>query len=167
MMRRPGRRTRPRRGRNTASSAVLVLPVADEGLPYMWWTPAPPCTGVYLPAFVNAGRAPEGFGTAGSARHRMRRPEDALVDTYYERSYWWRFQRLLDLVKGDEQEAETCDTGRLATQSRGGCPASPASRRTPERWSSMALSRRERRALREVERVLSPEDPPASSPPAR
>jgi secernin len=32
----------------------------------------------------------------------MRRPEDAPIDTYDERSYWWRFQRLLDLVKGDE-----------------------------------------------------------------
>jgi secernin len=87
---------------NTASSAVFVLPVAEAGLPYMWWTPVTPCTGVYLPVFVDAGRLPEGFDAAGSAGHRMRRPEEAPVDTYDGRSYWWRFQRLLDLVKGDE-----------------------------------------------------------------
>jgi secernin len=87
---------------NTASSAVFVLPVADEGLPYLWWTPVTPCTGVYLPVFIDAGRPPEGFAVAGSAGRRMRRPEDAPIDTYDERSYWWRFQRLLDLVKGDE-----------------------------------------------------------------
>ncbi len=34
---------------NTASSAIFVLPSEPDRLPHLWWTPATPCTGVYLP----------------------------------------------------------------------------------------------------------------------
>ncbi|MBB5159957.1 C69 family dipeptidase [Saccharopolyspora phatthalungensis] len=87
---------------NTASSAVFVLPAGDEPLPYLWWTPVTPCTGVYLPVFVGAGRVPAAFATAGSAGRLPRCPVDAPEDTFDEGSYWWRFRLLLDRVKGDE-----------------------------------------------------------------
>lgn len=87
---------------NTAGSAVFVLPKSGEGLAHLWWTPVTPCTGVYLPVFVDAGRVPGIFSTAGTAGVRECPPEHAPVDTYDEGSYWWRFRRLLDLVKGGE-----------------------------------------------------------------
>jgi secernin len=89
---------------NTASSAIFVLPDGEDALPYMWWTPVTPCTGVYLPVFVGAGTVPEAFATAGPAAGPSR-PEDAAEDGYDRRSYWWRFRRLLDTVKGDEEMA--------------------------------------------------------------
>lgn len=87
---------------NTAASAIFVLPKDSDGLPYLWWTPVTPCTGVYLPVFVHAGGVPRELAAAGSAGRRLRRPDDAPADTYDDRSYWWRFRRLLDVVKGDD-----------------------------------------------------------------
>lgn len=88
---------------NTAGSAVFVLPKSGEGLAHLWWTPVTPCTGVYVPVFVDAGRVPGIFSAAGTAGVRECPAEHAPVDTYDEGSYWWRFRRLLDLVKGGEQ----------------------------------------------------------------
>jgi secernin len=88
---------------NTASSVVVVLPEGEDALPHMWWTPLTPCTGVYLPVFVHAGRVPAQFTQAGPAGQRTQRPDQAPLDTFAPDSYWWRFRRLLDEVKGGEQ----------------------------------------------------------------
>ncbi|GAB3433751.1 peptidase C69 family protein [Flindersiella endophytica] len=86
---------------NTASSVVCVLPAPDQGLPYMWWTPLTPCTGIYVPVFVHAAGVPESFTRAGSAARRGR-PEDVPADTFSRDSYWWRFAQLLERVKGSD-----------------------------------------------------------------
>lgn len=86
---------------NTASSSVCVLPRDGGGLPHMWWTPLTPCTGVYLPVFVDAATVPVSFTRAGSVGERGR-PEDVPADGYRADSYWWRFHRLFETVRGDE-----------------------------------------------------------------
>lgn len=87
---------------NTASSAVFVLPNHPDRLPHLWWTPATPCTGVYLPVFIHAGRVPDALTRTGPAGSAPTTPETATRDTYDQRSYWWRFQQLLDVTKTDE-----------------------------------------------------------------
>lgn len=91
---------------NTASSTIVVLPGGEDALPYAWWTPCTPCTGVYLPVFVGAGTVPESFATPATA---LSRPEDAPEAGYDPRSYWWRFRRLLDTVKGGEMAWDFAD----------------------------------------------------------
>ena len=91
---------------NTASSTVFVLPGGEDPLPYVWWTPCTPCTGVYLPVFVDAGTVPEAFAASDTAQCR---PEDAPEPAYDPRSYWWRFRRLLDTVKGGEMAWDFAD----------------------------------------------------------
>lgn len=86
---------------NTASSSVCVLPPNGEGLAHMWWTPLTPCTGVYLPVFVDAGTVPARFTRAGSTGTRGR-PEDVPADTFSADSYWWRFHQLFEAVRGDD-----------------------------------------------------------------
>jgi secernin len=83
---------------NTASSAVFVLPSGDRP-PHLWWAAATPCTSVYVPVFV--GSLPEVLGRAGTARTTSCNPERAPEDAPADDSYWWTFQRLLDVVKGD------------------------------------------------------------------
>jgi len=93
---------------NTASSSVSVLPEAGEGLPHMWWTALTPCTGLYIPVFVDALTVPTPLTIAGSvgeplARSGNRpRPEHVSQDSYAEDSYWWRMYRLLETIKGGE-----------------------------------------------------------------
>lgn len=83
---------------NTAGSAIFVLPRNEDELPYLWWTPVTPCTGLYIPVFV--GELPESLTLAGSAGNQPRRAEDASPDSYSDESYWWHFQRLLDSCAG-------------------------------------------------------------------
>ncbi|MGH3313150.1 MAG: C69 family dipeptidase [Streptomyces sp.] len=88
---------------DTAASTVFVLPTeeqCDQHLPHLWWSPVTPCTGVYVPVFVDAGGLPETVSAAGTAGHRPQRPENATKDAFDERSYWWRFQELLERAKG-------------------------------------------------------------------
>lgn len=85
---------------NTASSAIFVLP-SDERPPYLWWAAATPCTSVYVPVFVDALGLPDTLGRSGSARATSFNPEQAPEDAPAAGSYWWTFQRLLDVVKAD------------------------------------------------------------------
>lgn len=86
---------------NTASSAIFMLSDAPDRLPHLWWSPVTPCTGVYLPVFIHAGTVPQALATAGPSGGTCH-PEKAVRDTFDPRSYWWRFQQLLDVVKGGE-----------------------------------------------------------------
>lgn len=88
---------------NTAASTVFVLPGTVDQLAHLWWSPVTPCTGVYIPVFVDAGSVPEILSTAGPAGGSRWRAEDAPQDTYDEASYWWRFHRLLEVAKGGPQ----------------------------------------------------------------
>jgi secernin len=86
---------------NTASSAVFMLSDAPDRLPYLWWSPVTPCTGLYIPVFLHAGTVPGPLARSGPAGGACR-PEQAARDTFDPASYWWRFQQLLDVVKGGE-----------------------------------------------------------------
>ena len=85
---------------NTAASTITVLP--EDGTAVMWWAPVTPCTSVYLPVVVGGNSVPGLLATAGTARGTGPNPEQAEQDRYAEDSLWWRFQRLLELVTGDE-----------------------------------------------------------------
>jgi secernin len=86
---------------NTASSAVMRLHRSD-GLAHLWWAAATPCTSVYVPVFPAAGRVPDALATP-AAPDPVPRPEEVAPAEFDDGSYWWRFQRLLDTVKGGEQ----------------------------------------------------------------
>jgi secernin len=91
---------------NTASSCIAVLPQSPEGFPVFWWTPGPPCNGCYVPFFVHGHRLPDVVSRAGQGgrKHRVTPPPEVARDTYppgESVSYWWRFRRLIDIVKGD------------------------------------------------------------------
>jgi len=85
---------------NTAASSIMVSP--RLGTPLMWWAPATPCTSVYVPVTVQDAGVPETLSRAGSAHATGPSPEDAEQDGPADASYWWRFQRLLETVNGDE-----------------------------------------------------------------
>lgn len=85
---------------NTAASIVAVLP--QDGQPFMWWAAAPPCVSVYLPVSVSSPQLPQVLETAGTARGSGPSAEGAPADGYADDSYWWAFQRLLEVVAGDE-----------------------------------------------------------------
>lgn len=85
---------------NTVSSAVFDIP--EDGIPTMWWTPIPPCVGVYIPFYVQSGGVPDSVSRAGTAGREVVSPMQATGDEYRDGSYWWEFMRLLRAVKGDE-----------------------------------------------------------------
>ncbi len=85
---------------NTASSCIAALPTSEEDLPVFWWTPGPPCTGCYVPFFVHGSKVPASVSQAGTVGKRVTPAPMAVEDTFAAGSYWWRFRRLLDAVKG-------------------------------------------------------------------
>jgi len=85
---------------NTAASTITVL--SAQGTPVMWWAPTTPCTSLYLPVVVHPNGVPPLLSTAGTGRDTGPHPERAEEDRFAEDSLWWRFQRLLELVAGDE-----------------------------------------------------------------
>ncbi len=87
---------------NTASSAVFILPEADDRLAQMWWTPVTPCTGLYIPVFAATGHLPDVLARAGSQGKTVTAPSHAKPDEFSKTSYWWLFRELLDRIKGDE-----------------------------------------------------------------
>jgi secernin len=87
---------------NTASSAVFILPASKDRLPVFWWTPCPPCTGLYLPFFVDGSKLPEILSTAGKAGKSVTAPPEAIQDEFSSNSWWWQFRELHDMVRGDE-----------------------------------------------------------------
>jgi secernin len=85
---------------NTAASAVMVLP--DGGTPVMWWAAGTPCTSVYLPVVLDTSALPPALTHAGTARGSGPSPAGVEEDRFADDSYWWRFQRLLEVVSGDQ-----------------------------------------------------------------
>jgi secernin len=85
---------------NTAASMVAILP--EEGEPFMWWAAAPPCVSVYLPISVSSPDLPKVLGKAGTQHGSGPSSEGVAADGYTDDSYWWAFQRLLEVVAGDD-----------------------------------------------------------------
>ena len=87
---------------NTASSAICVLPQSEDHLPMLWWSPVTPCTGLYVPIFIDGGPLPALLSRAGTAGKTVTPPPEATEDRFKKGSYWWLFRELLDRIKGDE-----------------------------------------------------------------
>ena len=87
---------------NTASSSIMRLHRPHGLVRYLWWAAATPCTSVYVPVFPAAGRVPDALALP-AAPDPPPRPEEVAPAAFDHRSYWWRFQRLLDTVKGGEE----------------------------------------------------------------
>lgn len=87
---------------NTAASAIILLPDSKDRLPIMLWSPLTPCTGCYLPFFVDGGAPPPVVSRAGTAGRFVKGATDCPRDRYSPDSYWWAFRELLETVKFDE-----------------------------------------------------------------
>lgn len=85
---------------NTAASIIVDHAKTEDGLTVIWWTPLPPCTGAYVPLFLEAGNLPATL-TMPERPLGMRAPEEFAQAPFDPMAYWWRFQNLLDAVKGD------------------------------------------------------------------
>lgn len=87
---------------NTASSTIVRLPHDTDRLTHLWWAPTTPCTSVYLPVFPAAAHVPHELGMP-PAPECPQPPEDLPTTDRDTQSYWWRFQHLLDRIKGSDQ----------------------------------------------------------------
>ncbi|PGV53467.1 C69 family dipeptidase [Bacillus sp. AFS037270] len=95
----------------TASSTVFELPADEWHFPVIWWSPATPCTGLYLPIFMCEQEFPVVLSQAGTVRVKTADPTKSEQDQSAKDSYWWMFRDLLDELKGDEN-------GKLFTKNK-------------------------------------------------
>ncbi|WHZ58105.1 C69 family dipeptidase [Metabacillus hrfriensis] len=86
----------------TASSTVFELPADEWHFPVIWWSPATPCTGLYLPLFMCEQEFPVILSQSGTVRVKTADPTKSEQDQSAKDSYWWMFRDLLDELKGDE-----------------------------------------------------------------
>ncbi len=87
---------------DSVSSAIFELPSDNDGFAKMWWTPGPPCIGVYVPFYIESETVPTVVSKAGTASREVTHPTEATKDEYEDGSYWWEFKRLLETAKADE-----------------------------------------------------------------
>ncbi|HEY8295303.1 MAG TPA: C69 family dipeptidase, partial [Micrococcaceae bacterium] len=85
---------------NTAGSVIVDMGQNAEDLTVIWWTPLPPCIGAYIPIFLASQQIPEELQLPAPGAI-VQPPEDCGQSPFDPTSYWWRFQNLLDAVKGD------------------------------------------------------------------
>ncbi|WP_227777023.1 C69 family dipeptidase [Haladaptatus pallidirubidus] len=102
---------------DSVSSAVFELPPTDEKFAKLWWTPGPPCIGVYIPFYVESGTVPSVVSNAGTATRQVAHPTKVSKDEAKEESYWWEFKQLLMAMKGDEYGRDF-ETNRGIVRSR-------------------------------------------------
>lgn len=86
----------------TASSTIFELPKEEGYFPIIWWSPATPCTGVYLPIFMCNQTLPDIITNAGTVKEKTFDPTKSAHDQSAEDSYWWVFRDLLEELKGDK-----------------------------------------------------------------
>jgi secernin len=85
---------------NTAGSIIVESARDENDFSVIWWTPLPPCVGAYIPIFMESGELPK-------AVQIPEQPTDILPPEAWDQApfdptgYWWKFQNLLDAVKGD------------------------------------------------------------------
>jgi secernin len=83
---------------NTAASLVVELHDDPQRPVALWWCPVTPCTGVYLPFFVDAPRLPDGAQLPMAATNSWD-PRRSSLATFDSASSWWQWQQLLDAAK--------------------------------------------------------------------
>ncbi|MET7637248.1 C69 family dipeptidase [Streptomyces sp. NPDC005438] len=95
---------------NTAASLIVEL---DDGPapPVLWWCPATPCTGVYLPVPLGAEALPEALTLPAPGPSPD--PRDHPRVTHDPASTWWRWQHLLDAAKAPDAREFTARAARL------------------------------------------------------
>jgi secernin len=86
----------------TASSTVFELPADEWHFPVIWWSPATPCSGLYLPIFMCEQDFPAILSQAGTVKMKTADPSKSQPDQSAKDSYWWVFRDLLDELKGNE-----------------------------------------------------------------
>jgi secernin len=84
---------------NTAGSIVADLGTDAEDLAVVWWTPLTPCTGAYIPIFLEASPLPRTLGLPGAVP--VADPASFVQPAFDPASFWWRSQNRLDASKGD------------------------------------------------------------------
>lgn len=84
---------------NTAGSIITELGRDADDLTVIWWTPLPPCIGAYIPLFLQSGQVPHSLEIPLITETAS--PESFNQPHFDPTSYWWRFQNLLDVAKGD------------------------------------------------------------------
>ena len=87
---------------NTAGSTIVQMRSDPDDLTVIWWTPATPCTGAYIPLFLTGAQLPASLlAPVADDQVPPQRPEEVSQARFDPSSYWWRFQNLLDVAKGD------------------------------------------------------------------
>src|SRR5690625_2051842 len=87
---------------NTAGSLIVEAGDAQD-LTTLWWTPVTPCTGAYIPLFLEAGELPASLQLPASPV--VARPDTFGQAKFDAAAYWWKFQNLLDATKGSADGA--------------------------------------------------------------
>ncbi len=85
---------------NTAGSMIVDMGTGPQDLTEIWWTPLPPCIGAYVPIFLQSQQLPHGLQIPAPTPD-VQPPEECEQSSFNPESYCWRFQSLLDAVKGD------------------------------------------------------------------
>ncbi|QRY48061.1 C69 family dipeptidase [Mycolicibacterium boenickei] len=83
---------------NTAASLVVELHADPDRPVVLWWCPATPCTGIYVPYFVESGRLPDNVQRPAPTAASWD-PRNHHAAAYDPVSSWWRWQQLLDVAK--------------------------------------------------------------------
>jgi secernin len=91
----------------TASSIIAILPASDDKLVQFWWTPGPPCRGIYVPFFIDGNKIPEIVSRAGKAGKSVTPAPDAKKDEFSDESYWWLLRKLFDNAKRKKETRKT------------------------------------------------------------
>ncbi|WP_129115573.1 C69 family dipeptidase [Halegenticoccus tardaugens] len=87
---------------DSVSSAIFELPANNTDFTKMWWTPGPPCIGVYVPFYIESGTVPAVVSNAGTATREIVHPTKVAEDEAEDGSYWWEFKQFLESIKGDD-----------------------------------------------------------------
>jgi secernin len=85
---------------NTATSLVVEIDPARPKSPEIWACYAPPCSSAYFVCGLGVP-LPELLTATGTAKLEVRPAPSAPKDEYRADSLWWRFRRLMDLIRVD------------------------------------------------------------------
>jgi secernin len=83
---------------NTATSLVVEIDPGRPNSPQVWACYLPPCSSAYFTCGVGTP-LPDLVTATGTAGPEVRPAPSAPKDEYREDSLWWRFRRLIDLIR--------------------------------------------------------------------
>lgn len=101
---------------STASSMIAILPTSQDRLAQFWWTPGPPCNGVYVPFFIegsvrpglpDGSKIPAIVSAAGTAGKTVTPAPEVEKDRFSGESYWWLFRNLMDKRRNKSKVRES------------------------------------------------------------